>query len=472
MRNAESIIDRILTETRARGATFTEVLMSLGYSSLKRIVNGESYQPSAGEGISITFSCIVDGKRINAACDSEDAITPEIEALFLKAPHLPRNPEDAFAPTAPFPTATLAPELLYDVQTAQMNDDHLVDVINHVNSLLEPAAFIFDGAVAQGVTDHFFANSVGTFQTCKTTNAHLSIFGFEPNDRSVSAYQTVAGKALSQFPVETLGRDVAKKLQIQRDYLTQHNGDRIDPFGGKTGPQRFDVIMERAGWAGLLAIFSGQASAWNGKSYHDGTSFFSGKLGTKVMGENITIWDDPFHSMGVPQAFDYEGHPKQKLLLVKNGIAKNVAYDTALAHKYGTVTTGHGLPPSSRSFGAIPLHLSVQGGTATIKQMITDSKEPTLWISTLHYIRATHQQDGRATGTTLHGMFLVKNGEVVGPTEHLRFDESIPEALSRVTHITPALPTLSGEHDDTPYIVPTMRSNEFRFVSVADRTVR
>lgn len=150
----------------------------------------------------------------------------------------------------------------------------------------------------------------------------------------------------------------------------------------------------------------------------------------------------------------------------------HVVYDTALAHKYGAISTGHGLPASSRNFGAIPLHLVVQGGSDTIEQMIADSKNPTLWITTLHYIRATHQQDGRATGTTLHGVFLVQNGEVVGPTEHLRFDESIPEALSRVTHIAQSLPTLSMETDETPFIVPAMRSQEFRFVSITDRSIK
>lgn len=472
MRNAQDMIDRILQETKQRGATFTEVLLDQGLSSLKRVVAGESYQPTAGEGISIAVSCIVDNKRINAAFDSEDALIPEIEALFLKAPYLPMQAENAFAPTAAFPAASLPAELLYDTQTAEMDDRRLVDVINHVNSLLEPSEFIFDGAVGHGVNDLFFANSVGTFQTCKTTSAHLSIFGFDPRDRSISAYRTVAGKALSQFPLDTLGLDVANKLAIQRTYLSSHEGIRINPFGTTSGPQRFDVIMEPSCWAGLLAIFSGQASAWNGKSYHEGTSFFAGKLGTKVMGDNITIWDDPLHPQGIPQPFDYEGYPKQKLLLVENGIAKHVAYDTALAHKYGTVSTGHGLPASARSFGAIPLHLVVQGGNDTVEQMIADSKNPTLWITTLHYIRATHQQDGRATGTTLHGVFLVKNGEVVGPTEHLRFDESIPEALNRVTHIAQSLPTLSMETGETPFIVPAMRSNEFRFVSVADRSVR
>ena len=105
-----------------------------------------------------------------------------------------------------------------------------------------------------------------------------------------------------------------------------------------------------------------------------------------------------------------------------------------------------------------------------MEEMIKVSKNPTLWVTTLHYIRSTHNQDGRETGTTLHGVFLVKDGEVVGPTEHLRFDESFPEALSRVTHISAALPTLSME-TDMPYVVPAMRSEQFRFVSVADQSL-
>jgi len=471
VKNAQEIVNRVLEGTKKRGATFTEVLFSQGEDSLKRITDGEAYQPTAGDGISIAFSCIVDGKRINAACDSLMALESEIDNMFSNARYLSREEEEPFAPSEAFPKVSLPPELLYDARTAEMNDAHLIDVIRRVNAIVEEAGFVFDGAVAQGVHELTFVNSVDTFQTCKATNAQLSIFGFDPKDRSVSAYRTVAGKSLAQFPVEEFAKEVVRKLAIQREYLLRH-GTRINPFGDKPGPQRFDVIMEPSCWAGLLEIFSGQAGAWNGKEFHDGTSFFSGKLGSRVMGENITIFDDPLHPDGIPQPFDLEGHPKQKLVLVENGVAKNVVYDTVLAHKHGKVSTGHALSASSRSSGALPLHLAVQGGDSTIEQMIKDSKEPALWITTLHYIRSTHQQSGRSTGTTLHGVFLVKDGEVVGPTEHLRFDESIPEALSRITHIGKSLPTLSTEADDTPLIVPAMRSEGFRFVSVTDRSVK
>ncbi len=471
MQDSEAIVDLILERAKKLGGAFTEVMISNGVHSFKRITDGEVYQPTAHEGVSISISSIIDGRRVSTSFDSVESIEREVNNLFAKARFLPKEKEELFIPSGPFPKASVDEGLLYDAETAKMDDSRLISVIEQVNEIVESKGFVFDGAISQGVNKFVFANSAGTLQASRSTNAELSIFGFDPRDRSISAYRTVAGKSIGQFLVAELAEDVKKKLSIQKEYLEKHGGKRIDPFSGKTGPQRFDVIMEPSCWAGLLAIFSGQAEAWNGKSYHEGTSFSSGKLGTRVMGENITIYDDPLNPIGIPQPFDYEGYPKKKVTLVEKGIAKNVVYDNALAKKYKTVSTGHALPAAHRGMGALPLHLAVEGGNSTVEQMIKDSKNPTLWITTLHYIRATHFQDGSTTGTTLHGVFLIKNGEVVGPTEHLRFDESVPEALSRVTHIGKALPTLSMETDETPYIVPAMRSKQFRFVSVADRSI-
>ena len=483
--NAQAIIARVLEETKRRGASFTEVSFSQGRGSLDRIWDGQVYQPTAGEGMTISISAVIDGKRVNAGCDSERAIDGTIEGMFRAARLLPKT-EEPFVPQGAYPIASLPPEATFDPWAAELGDDRLTEIVGRVNGILEPAGFVFDGVVSHHVNEFTFANSAGTFQSAKVTKAQLVVFGFDANNRSISAYRSVAGKSLAQFPVEEIAHSVAERLAIQKKYLASHGGRRIDPFGGSSGPKRFDVIFEPSCWAGLLAVFSG---AWNGKDYHDGTSFFSGKLGERVMGENITIWDDPLNVFGVPEAFDDEGYPTKKLLLVEKGIARNVVYDNAmakriperlarkfaeengvayndalvrkLAEEHGIRPTGHALPPAWRYYGAAPGHLVVEGGTSTIEDMIKASKKPTLLVTTLRYIRQTHQQDGRETGTTLHGMYLVENGEIVGPTKRLRFDESIPEALSRVTHIGPSVPTLSMETEDTPQIVPPMRSEGF-----------
>ena len=58
--NSQAVIGRILEETKQRGAPFTEVLFSQGRSSLIRVETGQVYQPTAGDGLSISISSIID----------------------------------------------------------------------------------------------------------------------------------------------------------------------------------------------------------------------------------------------------------------------------------------------------------------------------------------------------------------------------------------------------------------------------
>ena len=66
----EKIIEQVLRDTKQRGAAFTEVMVSAGSHSFKRITDGEVYQPTAGDGIGIMVSCNVHGKRVNASCNA------------------------------------------------------------------------------------------------------------------------------------------------------------------------------------------------------------------------------------------------------------------------------------------------------------------------------------------------------------------------------------------------------------------
>ena len=112
----------------------------------------------------------------------------------------------------------------------------------------------------------------------------------------------------------------------------------------------------------------------------------------------------------------------------------------------------------------------MEGGDATIEDMIRASKNPTIWISKVNYMGMKHFQTGTLTGTAQHGVFLVENGEVVKPVENLRFEMQIPEALRHVTHLgEPELigGVLGGED---PYVIPPMRIEGFRFIGATGRT--
>src|SRR5207302_6071404 len=72
-----------------------------------------------------------------------------------------------------------------------------------------------------------------------------------------------------------------------------------------------------------------------GQAYEEGRSFISGKLGERVTGDNVTIWEDGTDPHNLAIAADYEGVPKRKLPLLEHGIARGVAYDSFTAHRAG-----------------------------------------------------------------------------------------------------------------------------------------
>ena len=54
----------------------------------------------------------------------------------------------------------------------------------------------------------------------------------------------------------------------------------------------------------------------------EGRSFLSGKMGQKVMGENITLRDDPYHPLHRGSPFDAEGMPTRPTTIIERGVAR------------------------------------------------------------------------------------------------------------------------------------------------------
>ena len=50
---------------------------------------------------------------------------------------------------------------------------------------------------------------------------------------------------------------------------------------------------------------------------HDKRSCLNDRMGRKVFGDNITLWDDVYHPLQVGPEYDGEGLPRQRVLLVE-----------------------------------------------------------------------------------------------------------------------------------------------------------
>ena len=93
---------------------------------------------------------------------------------------------------------------------------------------------------------------------------------------------------------------------------------------------KYTVILEPAA---VLDIVGFMFWDYSGMAILDQRSFLTGRIGTKLFGENITIWDDVTHPLQTGSPFDGEGMRRQRVRLVENGVVKRVVYARATAER-------------------------------------------------------------------------------------------------------------------------------------------
>ena len=158
------------------------------------------------------------------------------------------------------------------------------------------------------------------------------------------------------------------------------------------------------------------------------------------MGENITLWDDGLAADTIPNPFDFEGVPKQRVTFVEQGVARDVVWDSYYAGKearlpdgQGRESTGHALP-AGNTFGPVPSNMYLAAGDATLDDMVASTKRG-VWVSRFWYTRPVHPLNVVVTGMTRDGTFLIEDGKITSPIRTLRFTQSYLEAMNRVEAI-------------------------------------
>jgi predicted Zn-dependent protease len=199
-------------------------------------------------------------------------------------------------------------------------------------------------------------------------------------------------------------------------------------------PGEYDVVFQDYAVADILDFFS--YLSFGAQAVQEKRSFMAGRFGEKVMGENISIWDDGLSPETLPNPFDFEGVPKQRVTFVEDGVARDVVWDTYTAGKEGDgrESTGHALP-AGNTFGPIPSNLFLRTGDApSIDELVASTKRGVL-VSRFWYTRPVHPLKVIVTGMTRDGTFLIENGEVTSPIRNLRFTQSYLDAMNNVEAI-------------------------------------
>jgi PmbA protein len=237
---------------------------------------------------------------------------------------------------------------------------------------------------------------------------------------------------------------------------------------GSRSPKALDagvypVVLEPAAVATLIGFL-----AWvgfGGKGYLEDRSCFSGKKDQQVAAPTVSIWDDGSDPRTLGAPFDFEGVPKRRVDLIRDGVFLDAVYDLRTGKEAGVPSTGHGLP-SPNPEGPFPLNLFMDTGDATVEDMVKGTERGVL-VTRFHYANIVNPIESSITGMTRDGTFLIERGEVVGPVRNFRFTQSILGALS-TTSMVGRQAELASEFFFSASRVPALKVEEFNFSGVSD----
>jgi len=228
-------------------------------------------------------------------------------------------------------------------------------------------------------------------------------------------------------------------------------------------PGRYTVILEPRANARFLSLMTGLFNARSAESGFSRT-YFSGKepgttkIGEKVFSEAITIKSDVGNSILRQTPIGLDGLPARPVTWVEKGVLKSLAYDRQWA-------TRQKKPVSTTP---VTNNLVMEGTSMTLDEMIKSTKRG-LIVTFFWYIRGVDQETLLNTGMTRDGLFLIENGEVVGPVQNFRWNMSPIVGYNNVTAVGRSVPIHTGESYDGPgtALVPPMRIEDFLMTSVS-----
>lgn len=302
------------------------------------------------------------------------------------------------------------------------------------------------------------ANSKGTLVYTSFTDANISAILTGEHD---SSYAATASQEVNEINIDRFAEDLIFKSHLQKSIPRDLFADK------KPGEEmKFDVILEPAAAAEWLDFLS--YTGFNGLAYLEEESFLCGRMSEKVMGENVTIFDDGNNPAGYIFPFDFEGTPKKRVMFIERGIGMNVARDGLLAAKMKLESTGHSLGAGQRHNGALPLNLMMEGGDQSLDFMIASSEEPTIYVTRFHYTNIADRKEVILTGMTKDGTFLVEKGEIVCPIVNLRYLQSVVESFNQIEMLSDPVRV----HDPEGYgalipsctVAPALKIRGVRFI--------
>lgn len=212
-------------------------------------------------------------------------------------------------------------------------------------------------AYGDGSTYHKIANSKGLEKedTHNFAYAYTAILAGSEQEKRMGADFKIS-RNFADFDAKILAEKACKK--------------GLELLGGKqieTGV--YPIVFDNEMMPTLLATFSGIFSA---KSIQEGKSLLKGKLDKIIANKKVTLIDDALHPQGfATRAFDREGFPSQRTVLIKKGKLNSYLHNTETARQDGTRSTGNGSRSYKSSLTVSPTNFYLESGNSDEDELLS-----------------------------------------------------------------------------------------------------
>ena len=440
-----------------------ECLFYGGKSALTRFANNTIHQNMAEENYGVSVRTVFGGRTARATTNKfdENSLKDVVRASESLArvqeadpDLLPVASQDELSSTGEGARAS-TPTSRHFGETAALAPGQRADAVGQIVAIAQKHKLTAAGIFASAESIEGIFNSRGLSAWHTQTSAEISITMLAADS---------SGWQKANFP-DVARLDPAHLAQIAAEKARKSAAPR------EIAPGKYTVILEPAA---VLDTIGFAFYDFGGLAILDQRSFLNNRIGTKLFGENISIWDDVSHPLQSGSPFDGEGMPRQKVQLVHNGVVKRVVYARAtaakmkkseFADKVGPIApTGHGFPMPNE-IGEAPMNIVVEPAKEpkTTEQMIA-STERGILVTRLWYIREVDPYEKILTGMTRDGTFLIEDGKVVCGLRNFRFNQSLIEMLSNVEAMSTPVRTSGEESFDM--VVPAMKVRDFNFTEV------
>jgi len=411
-RESFDVIDRALA---AAGADEADAAFFSNDQNISRFANSQLHQNMSEESASLTLRVIVNGAMGVATTtsfdDDEIARTAELAREAARHSDAVQGFTGLYRDNEPLPRVDA-----FDEATAKLAPMEKAKALRTMFD--RHSGVLFAGAYASGSSSVAVGNTHGVRRYTTMTDADATVIAIA---KSGSGYATRRERSAARMDLAELGAEATMKATMCADVVEDLQ------------PGAYDVILEPPALAEVFDWMN--MIAFTGQSFEDGSSFFVGNLGKRLLGENFTLVDDSLDPAFLPFPFDIEGLPKRRVALVENGVIKTPVLDKAWADRLGLAPTAHAWSLGSPEHGAA-FHLSMSGGESSREEMIASTKLG-IWVTRFNYVNGLLEpKTALMTGTTRDGTFLIRDGKVAARLPNLRWTQSMVEAFANIESLS------------------------------------